>query len=119
MFASLRRTELPDVGLNMTISFTFPLTALPKRFSFTMRGEACPSGGGRSARAGITAVSPNTLRLHMPAYHAAFALPNARGVTAMGWEPVVIGRFVALNRTLARKRREFSGTFPGAPAARQ
>ncbi len=38
----------------------------------------------------------------LPSYLAAYALPNARGVTAMRWDPVVVGRFVALNRALAR-----------------
>src|ERR1035437_10190403 len=38
----------------------------------------------------------------LPSYLAGYALPNGRGVTAMRWDPVVIGRFVALNRALAR-----------------
>src|ERR1017187_9848131 len=38
----------------------------------------------------------------LPSYLAAYGLPNARGVTAMRWGPVVVGRFVALNRALAR-----------------
>jgi hypothetical protein len=38
----------------------------------------------------------------LPAYLAEYALPNGRGITAMRWDPVVIGRFVALNRALAR-----------------
>jgi hypothetical protein len=38
----------------------------------------------------------------LPSYLAAYGLPNARGVTAMRWDPVVVGRFVALNRALAR-----------------
>jgi hypothetical protein len=38
----------------------------------------------------------------LPSYLAAYALPNARGVTAMRWDPVVVERFVALNRELAR-----------------
>jgi hypothetical protein len=38
----------------------------------------------------------------LPSYLAGYALPNARGVTAMRWDPAVIGRFVALNRALAR-----------------
>src|ERR1035438_5235097 len=38
----------------------------------------------------------------LPVYLADYALPNARGLTAMRWDPVVIGRFVALNRALAR-----------------
>jgi hypothetical protein len=38
----------------------------------------------------------------LPSYLAEYALPNARGVTAMRWDPVVIERFVALNRALAR-----------------
>jgi hypothetical protein len=38
----------------------------------------------------------------LPAYLAAYALSNGRGITAERWDPVVIGRFVALNRALAR-----------------
>jgi hypothetical protein len=38
----------------------------------------------------------------VPSYLAAYALPNGRGITAMRWDPVVIGRFVALNQALAR-----------------
>jgi hypothetical protein len=38
----------------------------------------------------------------LPSYLAGYALPNARGVTAMRWDPVVIERFVALNGALAR-----------------
>jgi hypothetical protein len=38
----------------------------------------------------------------LPSYLAEYALPNARGFTAMRWDPVVIERFVALNRALAR-----------------
>jgi hypothetical protein len=38
----------------------------------------------------------------LPSYLAAYALPNARGITAMRWDPVVIARLVALNRALAR-----------------
>jgi hypothetical protein len=38
----------------------------------------------------------------LPSYLAEYALPNGRGITAMRWDPVVIGRFVALNRALAR-----------------
>jgi hypothetical protein len=38
----------------------------------------------------------------LPGYLADYALPNSRGFTAMRWDPVVIGRFVALNRALAR-----------------
>ena len=38
----------------------------------------------------------------LPSYLVAYALRNARGVTAMRWDPVVVGRFVALNRALAR-----------------
>jgi hypothetical protein len=38
----------------------------------------------------------------LPSYLASYALPNARGITAMRWDPVVIERFVALNRALAR-----------------
>jgi hypothetical protein len=38
----------------------------------------------------------------LPAYLAAYGLPNGRGVTAMRWDPAVIGRFVALNHALAR-----------------
>jgi hypothetical protein len=37
----------------------------------------------------------------LPSYLADYALPNARGVTAMRWDPAVIERFVALNRALA------------------
>jgi len=36
MFALLLRTEQTDVGLNMPISFTCPLTAIPKRFHLTL-----------------------------------------------------------------------------------
>jgi hypothetical protein len=39
----------------------------------------------------------------LPAYLAGYALPNGRGITAMRWDPVVIGRFVALNKALARE----------------
>src|ERR1035438_2041188 len=38
----------------------------------------------------------------LPSYLAAYALPNGHGFTAMRWDPVVIGRFVALNRALAK-----------------
>ena len=38
----------------------------------------------------------------LPSYLAAYALPNGHGLTAMRWDPVVVGRFVALNRALAR-----------------
>src|ERR1035437_8116370 len=38
----------------------------------------------------------------LPSYLAAYALPNGHGLTAMRWDPVVIGRFIALNRSLAR-----------------
>src|ERR1035441_9904753 len=38
----------------------------------------------------------------LPSYLATYALPNGYGITAMRWDPVVIGRFVALNRALAR-----------------
>ena len=38
----------------------------------------------------------------LPSYLAGYALPNVRGITAMRWDPVVIGRFVALNRALAQ-----------------
>ena len=41
MFAPLLRTELPDGGLTMTVSLTFPLTANPKRFQLTMGERAC------------------------------------------------------------------------------
>jgi len=35
MFAWLLRTELPGVGLNMTIPLTTPLTTIPERFRLT------------------------------------------------------------------------------------
>lgn len=38
----------------------------------------------------------------LPSYLAEYTLPNGRGITAMRWNPVVVERFVALNRALAR-----------------
>ena len=38
----------------------------------------------------------------LPSYLATYALPNGHGITAMRWDPIVIGRFVALNRALAQ-----------------
>lgn len=38
----------------------------------------------------------------LPSYLADYSLPNARGFTAMRWDPVVVARFVALNRALAK-----------------
>jgi hypothetical protein len=35
MFVWLRRTELPNAEVGMTICFTFPLTAIPKRYRLT------------------------------------------------------------------------------------
>jgi hypothetical protein len=47
----------------MTISLTFPLTAIPKRFRLTIRGRAHPWGRGPSAQAGLTGYSPAGTRL--------------------------------------------------------
>jgi hypothetical protein len=54
MLASPLRTKRPGVGLNMTVSFTFPLTAIPKRCRLTIKARAYPWGGGRSAQAGLS-----------------------------------------------------------------
>ncbi len=38
----------------------------------------------------------------LPAYLSAYALPNLRGITAKRWDPVVIDRYLALVRALAK-----------------
>ena len=55
MSASPRRRELPNVGLSMILSLTFPLPANPKRFNLTSRGSV---SAGRPPARGETYAFP-------------------------------------------------------------